>query len=409
MEAQELANRERLIHLKTTIKEWLHIEDESMLDCVASVKASHRMGGDPIWIQIIGASSGGKSEVFRAFHQEGEVKVDDLTSNTFVSGYRSSGTNDIPQFAETLANRIWYIFDFSILMSKCAEERSEILSDMRMVYDGEVTKVYGNKYRATALCPNNTLLCGSTPAIDNTILEDQQLGTRFIVYRLKPNNREAMMDMIDRNADRMPIMREALNMAVREFEQSIDVSQPYKLTLVDNQNLQLMSNMTTLLRTSVAMDRAGEPSNMSYPEEPGRLYKQLKKMYTAARTIGMTEEEGLRLIRKICQDNVNPIRVRILRYMKDADVGNNYENREYTTSGIHTATGLGKRAIKGHLHAMNMIGIVDYNIEEDQYGRVVKEKWRMREANLSLLFGDHLRPRFGKSLIGLALFLARKA
>lgn len=403
----ENPNRKRLDKLKLDIKEWLHIEDDSLIETIAAVKFTHRIPGPPVWIMIIGPSSGGKSELLKAFTQPGEHHLDDLTENTFVSGYVSKQTKDIPHFAQTIANKIWYIYDLSILMSKNSEERSQILSDMRMVYDGQIIKKYGNKTSASADCPNNTLICGTTPVIDNTILEDQQLGTRFLQYRIKASNRHAIMDTIDRNHDRIATMGPSLKVAVQEFEESIK-SQDFTTSEVDNQNLQLMCNMTTLLRTSVAMDRMGEPSNLAYPEEPGRFYKQIKKMYMAYRMLGLSEEEAITNIRRLCQDNVNPIRCRIIRHLYErSGAAEHPEDKEFSTSKIHVATGIGKKTIKTNLHTLHLMGVVSYGLDEDQYGRVIRENWRLLDMNLQLLFGGVCKDRIGRSLWPLFLKLRR--
>lgn len=376
----------------------MHIEDKSLLYTLAAIKISHQLDGDPVWLMIIGPSSGGKSECLRAFTQPGEIKIDDLTQSTFVSGYKNKATDDIPQFAETIANRIWYIYDLSILMSKTSDERSRILSDMRMVYDGSITKRFGNKLSIDVETPNNTLICGTTPVIDNTILEDQLLGTRFITYRIRAANRNAMMDVIDKNQDRLEIMRESLLLAIKEYEKVTEVGK-YDLTELDNQNLQMMSRLTTLLRTAVSLDRQGEPSNLAYPEEPGRLYKQMKKMYCSYRIIGLDEEEALRCIRKICVDNISPIRIKLLKYIHENNRRDDMGGRiSFSTTQLHTATGLGKKTVKSNMHAFNLLGIVDYGVEEDQFGRVIRDKWSLLDVNLGLLVGGGEVERFGRSL-----------
>ena len=56
-------NRIKLDQLTENFKQWLHIEDPNLLYTMAAMKVSHRIPGDPIWIQFIGPSSGGKSEM----------------------------------------------------------------------------------------------------------------------------------------------------------------------------------------------------------------------------------------------------------------------------------------------------------------------------------------------------------
>lgn len=393
----ENKNREHLDTLKQKFKEWLYFEDEGIIYTLAATKLSHQLPGDPLWLMIIGPSSGGKSELLKAFKQEGERSIDDLTDSTFVTGYKNKAVDHIPQFAELLADKIWYIMDMSLLMSKNSEERSSILSDMRMIYDGLIKKGYGNKQQIECECKNNTLICGSTPVVDNLILEDQLLGTRFVQYRIKQNNRSAVMDIIDRNQDRLQIMREQLNQAVKEFETLLSVDQ-YVLNDLENKNLQIMSNTTTLLRTAVSLDRLGEPMNLSYPEEPGRFYKQMKKMYQSYRIIGLTEEESLFLIRKICMDNINPLRIRLIKELHDYGSRN---DASMTTSKLHQRTGIGKKAVKSHLHCLNLLGIVDYKINEDQFGRVINENWRLLDCNVNLLLGGRLKLYSGRTLYNL--------
>jgi hypothetical protein len=371
-----MENQEALERIEKEFNEWLHIEDPYFLKTLLAIKVSHKLPGDPIWLMLIGPSSDGKSEYLRALTQEDEVVVDDLTPKTFVSGM-SPKLRTGPQFAERLTNKIWYIYDMSIMLSKRHEDRSTILSDMRMIYDGKIVKGFGNSEPIEIEVGKNTLIAGSTPEIDATMLEDALLGTRFITYRIQTKNRFAVMTSIDVNEDRIDIMREKLNLAVKEFESSIKYDY-IELNELENQNIQLLTNATTLLRATVSLDKSGEPRNIIYPEGPGRVYKQLKKLYKCYKILGLEEEEILKCIRKICQDNINPVRLKLLNYLS------NGVSEEVTTSNIHTHTGLGKKTIKSHMHAMNMMGLIDFRISEEGYQEV--SYWSMRDSNLNILF-----------------------
>jgi hypothetical protein len=377
----ENQNRIALDKLENEFKQWLHIEDSHYLHTLLAVKISHKIDGDPIWLMIIGPSSDGKSEYLRAITQEEEIVVDDVTEKTFVSGMKESlRTQD--HLAKRLKGKQWYMYDLSIMLSKRAEERSSILSDMRMIYDGRIVKEFGNGDRIDIDTSGNTLICASTPEIDSTMLEDQLLGTRFITYRINTKNRFAVMDVIDRNEDKTDFMREKLKFSVREFEHSFKLD-TYTMTDLENQNLQLTANTTTLLRASVGLDKTGEPRNLVYPEGPGRLYKQIKKLYKCYRIIGLSEDESLRCIRKVCRDNINPVRIKLLEYLNNNKNRNNYVDGSITTSKIHVHTGLGKKTIKSHLHCMNMMGLVGFTIKEENYREV--DYWDLRDSNLNLI------------------------
>jgi hypothetical protein len=395
-----MENREKLDKIGEKFKEWLHVDDLSLLHTLLAVKVSHQLDGDPIWLMVIGPSSGGKSEYMRAMKLDNEIKIDDLTPRTFVTAYRVGDSGDRQQLAERLANKIWYLPDLSIMMSKHSDERSQILSDMRMIYDGEIVKEYGTKERIEIQCPNNTLICSSTPSIDRTMLEDQLLGTRFITYRLPKQDRHGIMKVIDINEERIPLMRENLNMAVKEYMSTVEIH-PIKLTPLENQNLQLLANMTTLLRTAVDYDRSGEPANIAYPEEPGRVYKQLKKLYQSYKIIGLTADESIKHIRKVCIDNINPVRIRLLKYLYTHKYLSEYEKRDFSTSQLHSGTGLGKKTVKQHMHAFHMMDMVDYDVIEDQFSNRIRDKWSLRSLNLNLLLGGDQKMKASLTLFQL--------
>ena len=374
------SNRKGLDEFLDKVKYWLHIEDPSTIWTMAAAKISHKLQGDPVWIMIIGPSSDGKSEMLRMFTQPGELTVDDLTSHTFVSGYTSKKTDHLPQFAEKLANRIWYIYDLSIMLSKPADERSVILSQLRMIYDGKLEKNFGNKLSLNIATPNNTLICGSTPAIDSTILEDQLLGTRFLTWRTHTGDRFNIMRKIDDNEDNFFAMRPALKIIVENLMENITILD-YKMNELENQNIQLLANQTTLLRTSVSLDRNKELRDIAYPEAPGRLYRQMKKLYKSYRILGLTEEEALNCIRKMCIDCILPTRLQILRWL----VENNHNGGKHTTTEVSVACQMGKGATKGHLSSLMGIGVVQYNNywdqvihrEVDQWTVLNSDKWNL--------------------------------
>jgi hypothetical protein len=374
-------NRRELDQLIERFKNWLHIEDPMTLWTLCAVKFSHRLPGDPVWLMIIGPSSDGKSEMLRAYNQEGEPSIDDLSEHTFVSGYRNKATDDIPQFAEYLANRIWYIYDLSIMMSKPFEERSTIFSDMRMIYDGRLHKRFGNKTDVDIPTPNNTLICGSTPVIDRTILEDQLMGTRFMTWRTKTGNRFHIMSKIDDVEKDFDLMRASLRMQERNWETNIKVEE-YVFTEYDNKMLQTMANQTTLLRTSVDTDKSRELANEAYPEAPGRFYRQLKKMYKSYRIIGLNEDEAMACCRKLCWDCIIPTRLRVLEWMYN----NNHNGGEHNLSEVSVGCQMGKGSCKHHLSSLMGLGILRFNESYNQVYHRDIETWVIQDGNWEVLF-----------------------
>jgi hypothetical protein len=79
-----------LEELKTEIKTYQYFEDTDIIDvALASIISTRLKLGNPIWLIIIGASSGGKSQILRPLALTDAKfmhRVDDLTENTFLSG-----------------------------------------------------------------------------------------------------------------------------------------------------------------------------------------------------------------------------------------------------------------------------------------------------------------------------------
>ena len=372
-------NRRILDELMERFNFWMHIEDPYVIYTIAAIKATHRMPGDPTWLMLVGPSSDGKSEILRAFTQEQDHSVDDITPKTFVSGYISKKTDTLPQFAEIISGNILFIYDLSIMMSKHAEERSQILSDMRMIYDGKITKRFGNKQHVSVKTEGTTFICGSTPVIDTTILEDQLLGTRFLTYRIHNKDRQAVMNKIVENMNQMGVLRNSLKTGVFMFESNLEYGD-VEISDTEYQGLMTLTNQTTLLRTSPDLDKHKEPKNVLYPEGPGRLLKQFINLYKAYKLIGLTQEEALTGIRKIAMYNVIPIRSRIMEYMMKAN------NGFHTTSEISKNTKIGKGYTKGQMFSLYQLGICDYDIYYDERIRRDVDRWKLNDCNFNLLF-----------------------
>lgn len=372
-------NRYLLDQLIDTFSHWLNVEDPYLIYNLCAMKVAHKICVDPVWLMIIGTSSDGKSEYMKAFTQLNELALESVTPNTFISGMMRRDGKEVPQFAEQLKEKIWYIYDFGIIMSKHSDERGRILSDLRLIYDGRISKVYGTGKHITVECPNSTLIVGSTPAIDSTILEDQILGTRWLIYRTRTPERFTTMTKIDDNEEHLEIMRKSLKSATLHYESNIDIKK-IELKEIENQNLQLLANQTTILRTSVELDRNKEVRNIAYPEAPGRLYKQLKIMYRSYRIIGLTEEEALIGIRRLCQGSISPVRLKIIQWLME-----NQKENPYTTSQVANGCEMGKGHTMGELSSLAALGLVWHNIYDDNPTGSF-QKW---EHHWKILAGDY--------------------
>ena len=185
----------KLNEIKTEIEKYQYFEDTNIIDIsLASIIATRLELGDPIWLVIIGASSGGKSQILRPLALTDEKflhRVDDLTENTFLSGMNLGAGNGSPSLLHRIGKKgMIVISDLTVLFSKASENRATILSQFRMLYDGEMNKFAGTSATPISWKGYLGIIAGSTPTIYSHFEEVADMGERFIYYRMKDYNPE---------------------------------------------------------------------------------------------------------------------------------------------------------------------------------------------------------------------------
>lgn len=176
--------------LQKEIGEYIYTEDDGMSRvALASIIATRMKIGDPIWLILIGPSSSGKSQVLRPLALTDNKfihRIDDMTENTLLSGVKvKKGEKDISLLKRIGPLGIIVISDFTVIFSKNGESKQSILGQLRMVYDGEMTKHSGNSNEPITWKGALGVLAGSTPSIYRHFEEVADMGERFIYYRMK--------------------------------------------------------------------------------------------------------------------------------------------------------------------------------------------------------------------------------
>lgn len=186
----------KLNELKQKIQTVQYFEDTSIIDVtIASIVCNFLQLEDPVWLLIIGASSGGKSQIIRPISMTNPLihRIDDVTENTFLSGQQGQKSFLIE---EVKSLGVISISDFTVIMSKPAESRATILSQFRMLYDGEMTKRSGQSNNKTMTWKGYLgLIAGSTPSIYRLFEEVADMGERFIYYRMKDFSAEKATEL----------------------------------------------------------------------------------------------------------------------------------------------------------------------------------------------------------------------
>lgn len=375
--------------LHNELSKVLHIEDYNLVDTlIASVIANALKIGDPVWLTIIGASSGGKSQYIRPLAKSNTdlfLQVDDLTSNTLISG-NGAEQSMIFRIKET---GIITMDDLTVLFSKNAEDRNAILAQFRMIYDGRMTKGTGTgkviKWEGHA-----GMIAGSTPSIYRHFAEVADMGERFISYRMKDMDVEAAMSFIDKNGksakDTDNIMQELFEDYIKDLMPRI-AGEHIPVDTATRTKIREISIAATKLRTPVIIDdREHFVSEFVVPEMPFRVYKQLMNIARAFMLIHHAETGETELpvdLQNAIEWCVYSIADDKRRAYFNAVIALNAKSIQTTARNISAYTGLHHTAVERGMSILSAIGVVSMNISKQ--GQTERKVWQVEDKKLEAI------------------------
>lgn len=374
--------------LHAELSKVLYIEDFNVVDTIlASTLANSQRIGDPVWLTVIGASSAGKSQYIRPLAKSNPglfLQVDDLTSNTLISG---NGANDSLIF-KIKESGIISMDDLTVLMSKNAEDRNAILGQLRMIYDGSMTKASGkSKGEGITWSGHCGFIAGSTPSIYRFFAEVADMGERFINYRMKDMDEDKAVDFVmksglsskEMDAKIMHIYGQyhaALMPKVRDTKIPIDADTQRAIINI--------AKAGTRLRTPVVTDeREHFVSEFVVPEMPFRVMKQLMNLAKSFMVMHYAETgesvlpTDLRTAIEWCGYSLADDKRRA--YFK-ALIGLEQQGLKPTARNISAYTGLHQTAVERGMSILSAVGVVKMNEAKD--GENQTKTWTVMDYRL---------------------------
>ena len=189
--------KKALEKLKEEAAQLFHYEtddDSRLLEfCLMPAIALRWNTENPLWCQVVGAPGSGKTVHLSLMDEwDGARFVSRLSKNSLISGFRPKGDlNDDPSFITELDGKLLVIKDFTCILQGPREERDAVVGQLRDIFDGRCSKVFGNIGFKEYLSKFNILLA-VTSVIDGFYSVNTQLGERFITRREYGRNRESI-------------------------------------------------------------------------------------------------------------------------------------------------------------------------------------------------------------------------
>lgn len=369
----------------------LVFKDHGALRILFAAIIANRFQTDPIWLFIVAPSASGKTDLINSLSKiPGTHLLSSLTSSTFVSGMfpslklKPDGTlpPDPSLLLRLKPNTVFLLKDFTTVLNLRPDTKNEIMSQLREVYDGYMSKEFGNGNRVEWKGKVG-FISGVTYSIEKSIMLSSQYGDRFLYYKLSEIDTLAAMKKVRSVMGSERHLRSVIAVAVAEYyaermPQDGDLTMPEIPEQIVSA-LELICQLVVLLRGVVDRDQYGsrEVTGVNQPESPMRMYKQLVSVAKGLAILrgGEWDDEDYPLLTKLAFDAVPSWRLSLVEllleyphYLSTVEIGLKLDRPSRTVVVI--------------LEDLEMFRVVERN-PEWKAGEAYE--WRLREEARKVL------------------------
>ncbi len=326
-----------LFQIHTTLEDLTsspHAHDaiELMLAGLASlslIRADHPI---PLWLLLVASPSSFKTAGLQPLRTLPSVYfLDNLTENSFLSGYVSEGNTRLgirgkgleKQLLPELNKKLVVIKDLTTLFSSKDEKVKQILGELQSIYDGSYRKATGTLGLLEAESIFNLVACITPQAIKQHQRHMSAIGSRFLMFRLPAlthSEREEGFERMWDEAGQAGKWSQMTQLVANLFAE-LTASPPTVEPESDLQKCELNDLSLLLARGRGVLITEYDEDSMSREivevqiEEPYRALQQLRLLGRGLTLIhgrtGMTDHE-LEVLRRVVFSTIDPDRAKIL-------------------------------------------------------------------------------------------------
>lgn len=369
--------------LMTILHSWLYFADEEIIEIILACSIAERIEGDPLWLFLIAPPGACKTEILRAFTGEYFYHLSNLTSKTFVSGLmigKGRSRRKIEDLLPQLDNKILIFKDFTTILEKGRDERSEIISQLREIYDGQFSAKFGTIDKAIRYNSRFGLLAGVTPVIDKYWRVMQQLGERFLKIRWN-EEMDKTTKKARENEGKEKQMRKELQEAIIIFLDNLKIN---KTPEFDDEKwgdkISEIAKFVAIARTPISIQDYRTEFYQDFipiPERPTRLVKQFKKLAKCLAVIrgkNSVDENEIKTTLRIARDTIPQDRLSIL----DTININNSDLNGCSRPLIYHSVKIPESSIKRVLEQLKLLDLVEERVLREDKGSYREETYYYR-------------------------------
>jgi len=387
MDTQPTELQYPLSEVKKTIKNWLYLEDDTVIDVILATQVANQLKTDPNWMLIIGPPSHAKTELLRSL--DGHPKVcflSNLTPSTLVSGLRFKKGQKDPSLLLTLDGKTLVLKDFTSILSMRSEAQQEILGQLREVYDGQYSKAFGTGKKID--WEGHVGLLGAvTPVYDKHYSVIGTLGDRFLLFRTGNTDGRKTGLQAQKVVGREDQMRGEIRDTVHKFlDQFNDLSGiQFKHNEDVNSLIVDLASFIALGRLPVERDYRNQTVlYQPLPEGTPRLVKQLMQLGMGLILIhgkpGM-DIDTFEILKKVGRDLLPSQRLKILKYFyEEGIITTTWQKTKEVADGVN----LPGSTVKLILEDLMIVELLDRNVEDEDKERT-PYLWRLSDNAFDLM------------------------
>jgi hypothetical protein len=339
-------------------REWLLLNNDTPVLAMLGTVAANMLSGDAIWLGLIAPPSSAKTEMLITLanipHTEmvGTLSVAGLLSGTprrqQTAGARGGLLRKIGPFGFLVLK------DFGSILSLRPDTKLELLAALREIYDGRWTRVVGaDGGKVLQWAGKIGLLFGCTRVFDSYYGVISELGDRFLLCRMEPNEKQFLHAI--KHANRAVQMRARLVEAVTNLF-TVPLPAPRDINDREIKWLNDILQIAVRLRGAVKRDyRTRELEDIYGAEGTARFGKALERVLSGLDCLGVKRSKARKVIRTIAFDSVPPNRLSAYRHLKSIEPS--YAN----TTTVAKATKLPTTTARRVLEELVIYGLAERN------------------------------------------------
>jgi hypothetical protein len=332
------------------------------VEITAGTYIGNRLDGDPVWMMLVGPSSGSKGATLDSLLSAPFVHF----ASTLIEAALLSGTDRKKMARDSTGGLLKQVGQFGILVmkdftsvfSQNRDAKSATLAALRECYDGYWSRNIGNEGgRRLSWKGKLGSIAACTEAIDQEHSTMAKLGLRYLYFRLprdpdSQTSEEMQCRMVAAGSQKEKEMREELGTAMRQFLLSVDYETPVILAQEDVEFLVSLVPLAVHCRSHVERDTyRHEIIHVHQPEQPGRMMRALTQLSMGMQRAGVEQWRRYELVRKVALDCMPPIRRIVFDHLvaEDASIKEIAKTCPYSESTI-------RRAAEDLLHHGVLVG-----------------------------------------------------